>query len=77
MDENNIPELEVTNKIYDHYLEDKLFHYVEFAKREKKDIEVFRAHVIALLNVLRFGFEEVFLASGRWKGVRNSKNCLR
>lgn len=42
--------LDITNKIYDNYLEDKSFHYVEFAKREKKDIEVFRAHVSRFYN---------------------------
>lgn len=30
---------------YDRYIEDKNFHYEEFAKRKTKDIEVFRAQV--------------------------------
>ena len=37
---------------FNQYIDDKDFHYEEYAKREKKDSEVFRAHVIIIIILI-------------------------
>jgi len=47
VEDQEMTNFEKKENSFNQYIDDKSFHYEEYAKREKKDSDVFRAHVIS------------------------------